>query len=101
MFKSIIKIAAATILFAGIHSLLATKAAKRVATKILGEQKRNALYRPFYNAQALITFGALVLYGISLPDRDIYRIRRPFSWLMRFVQACFLIYLLYGVKQIG
>jgi uncharacterized membrane protein len=101
MLKSVIKIAAATILFAGIHSLLATKAAKKKATKVLGERKRNGLYRTFYNAQAVITFGALVLYGISLPDRELYRIRRPLSWFTYSIQAFFLLYLLYGAKQIG
>jgi methanethiol S-methyltransferase len=101
MLKSVIKIAAATILFAGIHSLLATKAAKKKATKVLGERSRNGLYRPFYNAQSVITFGTLVLYGISLPDRELYRILRPLSWLTYSVQAFFLLYLLYGAKQIG
>ncbi|MDQ4122369.1 MAG: hypothetical protein M3209_13095 [Acidobacteriota bacterium] len=101
MIKSVIKIAAATILFAGIHSLLATRAAKRKAIDLLGEQKRNGLYRAFYNAQAVITFGALVLYGISLPDRELYRIRRPLTWFTYSVQAFFLLYLLYGVRQIG
>jgi uncharacterized membrane protein len=101
MLKSIIKIAAATILFTGIHSVLATKAAKRKATEVLGEQNRNGLYRPFYNAQAVVTFGALVLYGISLPDRELYRIRRPLSWFTYSILAFFLLYLLYGAKQIG
>lgn len=101
MFKSVIKITAATILFAGIHSLLATKAAKKKATRVLGERNRNGLYRSYYNAQAVITFGALVLYGISLPDRGLYRIRKPFSWFTYSIQAFFLLYLLYGAKQIG
>jgi hypothetical protein len=68
MLKSVIKIAAAKILFAIIHSLLATRAVKRKATKVFGKQKRNNKYRSFYNAQAVVTFGALVLYGISLPQ---------------------------------
>jgi len=101
MLKSVIKIAAATVLFAGIHSLLATKAAKRKATRVLGEQNRNGLYRPFYNAQAVITFGALVLYGIKLPDHELYRIRRPLSWFTYSIQGFFLLFLLYAAKQIG
>jgi hypothetical protein len=101
VFKSIVKIMAATALFAAIHSLLASRAAKRVATEMLSEWRRNALYRPFYNAQAVITFGALVLYGSKLPDRELYRASRPLAGLMRFGQAVSLLYLIYGARQIG
>ena len=101
MFKSIIKMAAATIFFAGIHSLFATRSAKKKATRIFGKKKRNALYRPFYNAQAVITFGALVLYSMKLPNRDLYKIPFPLSLVMRSFQGFFLLYLIYGAKQVG
>ena len=54
MIKSVVKIAVATIFFAGVHSVFATRSAKRKATKVLGERNRNGLYRPFYNAQAVL-----------------------------------------------
>lgn len=101
MLKSVIKIAVATILFAGIHSLLATHEAKRKATKLLGARNRNGLYRPFYNVQAVITFGALALYAFRLPDRELYRIHKPFTFFSYSIQAFFLLYLLNGAKQIG
>jgi hypothetical protein len=101
MFKSIIKIATATVLFAGIHSVLASKATKERTKKLFGERARNGLYRPLYNGLAIVTFGALVLYGWKLPDRELYKIRRPFSWLMHSVQFSFLLYLLYGTREIG
>jgi protein-S-isoprenylcysteine O-methyltransferase Ste14 len=92
---------AATALFAGIHSLLASRTAKRVATEMLSERQRNALYRPFYNVQAVITFGALVLYGIKLPDRELYRVSGPLARLMQFGQVVSLLYLMYAARQIG
>lgn len=101
MFKSIVKIMAATTLFAGIHSLLASRAAKRTTAKLLGERHRNALYRPLYNVQAVITFGVLVLYGSKLPDRELYRAKKPFAGLMRFGQLVSLLYLLSTAQQIG
>ncbi|HEX8141427.1 MAG TPA: NnrU family protein [Pyrinomonadaceae bacterium] len=101
MFKSILKIMAATTLFAGIHSLLASQAAKRMATDMFGERQRNALYRPFYNAQAVITLGALVLYGSKFPDRELYRVSGPLARLMRCGQVISLLYLMYGARQIG
>jgi hypothetical protein len=101
MFKSIIKIAAATAFFAGIHSLLASKEAKEKANKLLGERTRNGLYRPLYNGLAIVSFGALGLYGLKLPDRELYRVRGSLSWLMHSVQFFFLMYLLYGAREIG
>ena len=65
MFKSIIKIAAATALFAGIHSLPASKATKEKASKLFGERTRNGLYRPLYNGLAIATFGGLALYDLK------------------------------------
>lgn len=99
--KSVVKIVAATVLFAGVHSLLAGRAAKKAASRMLGERRRNALYRPFYNAQAVITFGALLLYGLKLPDRELYRATAPLSRLMRFGQVLSLLYLLHAARQIG
>jgi hypothetical protein len=101
MFKSIIKIAAATSLVVGIHSLLASKAAKEKASELLGERTRNGLYRPLYNGLAIATFGVLGLYAFRLPNRELYEIRRPRSWLMHSVQLFFVLYLLYGAREIG
>ena len=101
MFKSILKIAASTALVVGIHSVLASKAAKKKAIELFGERTRNGLYRPFYNGLAIATFGALGLYALRLPNRELYKIHRPFSWLMHSVQFFFLLYLLYGARQIG
>ena len=101
MFKSIVKIMAATTLFAVIHSLLASRAAKRFATDMLSERQRNALYRPFYNAQAVITFVALVLYGSKLPDRELNRVSKPLARWMQLGQVVSLLYLIYGARQIG
>jgi hypothetical protein len=101
MFKSIIKIAAATVLVVGIHSVLASKAAKKKASELFGERTRNGLYRPLYNGLAIATFGALGLYALKLPNRELYKIRRPFSGLMRSVQFFFLLYMVYGSREIG
>jgi hypothetical protein len=101
MFKSIIKIVASTALVVGIHSLLASKAAKKKASELFGERARNGLYRPLYNGLAIATFGALSLYALRLPNRELYKIRRPFSRLMRLVQFFFVLYLLHGAREIG
>jgi hypothetical protein len=101
MFKSIIKIAAGTALFAGIHTLLASRAAKEKAAKLFGERKRNGLYRPLYNGLAIATLGGLGLYGLRLPDHILYRACGPAAGIMHFIQFCSVLYLLSGVRQIG
>lgn len=101
MWRSICKVVAASLLFGGVHSLLASRAAKKRAVQLLGERRRNALYRPFYNAQAVATFGALVVYCMRLRDRELYRAPRPLARLMQASQLALLLYLLWGARQIG
>ncbi|MDQ4122691.1 MAG: hypothetical protein M3209_14730 [Acidobacteriota bacterium] len=91
----------ATVLFAGIHSLLASRTVKSATVALFGERQRNGLYRPFYNIVAIATFGWLILYGTRLPDRELYRVRGTFARLMRLGQFAAVLYILYGVWQIG
>ncbi len=101
MFKSIFKIMTAAVLFAGVHSLLASRTAKVAAIALFGERKRNGIYRPFYNLVAISTFGALIIYGTKLPDRELYHASNGLAKLMRFAQIAAVIYMLYGMQQIG
>jgi hypothetical protein len=101
MFKSIAKIAAATALVVGIHSALASKSAKKRASELFGERIRNGLYRPLYNGLAIATFGALGLYALRLPDRELYKVRGSLGWLMHSVQLFFALYLLYAAREVG
>lgn len=101
MYKSIIKIAAATRFFARIHSLLVSRRAKEKATDLLGERARNGLYPSLYNGLAIATFGESTLYSMKLPNRELYRVRSPHSWLMHSIQFFFLLYLLSGAREIG
>lgn len=54
---------------------------------MLGERQRNGLYRPFYNAQALVGLGVLWVYVRPEPDRELYRVRGPLRWLLHAGQA--------------
>jgi hypothetical protein len=101
MLRSVFKVLAATALFAGVHSLLASRSAKRAATNLLGERQRNALYRPFYNSVALLTTAALAVYLFRLPDRRLYRVRGPLARLMTAGQVVCALLLLMSVRQIG
>lgn len=101
MWKSAGKIALATAAFALFHSAVASRAAKQAATRLLGERRRNAFYRPFYMAQSLITFAALGLYARSLPDRALYHVRGRAALLMRAGQFAALLFAVNAARQVG
>jgi protein-S-isoprenylcysteine O-methyltransferase Ste14 len=64
-------------LWALLHSLLASMPAKRAAERVVGTRTRNGMYRVFYNAQAWLSFGWLVLSTARVPDRELLRLNGP------------------------
>jgi hypothetical protein len=79
-------VASATLLFAVIHSVLATDWIKRRVELLLGRRARNGLYRFAYNNITYASIGAILLASSRLPDRVVYRVPRPWSLLMRLGQ---------------
>lgn len=59
--KGFLKTAAATAVYAVVHSLFASRTAKNAVSRVLGPKHRNALYRPFYLLQSVGTM--LILVG--------------------------------------
>jgi protein-S-isoprenylcysteine O-methyltransferase Ste14 len=90
-----------SVLWALVHSLLASKQAKDLARRILGARYRNGLYRVAYNAKAVVTLALAARWFSRLPDRELYRVRPPLSWLFRAGQAASLGVLLSGVRVVG
>lgn len=95
------RICLATIAFAAVHSALASRSAKRLAARWLGDDRRDATYRVFFVMQSLAGFGALLAYGARLPTTTLYRIEGPGALLLRFGQAAGAAYLLIGLKEAG
>jgi len=81
--RSLWRLAAATALFLGVHSLLASRLAKEAAARLLGERHRNGFYRLSYQVLAILSFGALGLHAARLPDRTLYQARGPIAGLLR------------------
>jgi hypothetical protein len=101
MWRSMLKVAAATAAFGVVHSLLASRTAKRAAARTFGERNRNGLYRVFYIGQSLVTFGMLAAYIRRQPSRELYRIKGPLAFLMHAIQAGALVYATLAASQIG
>jgi protein-S-isoprenylcysteine O-methyltransferase Ste14 len=89
------------VLWALIHSVLASKQAKNLARRVAGPRYREGLYRSTYNVQSV----ALLLWAARrfarLPDRELCRVCSPWSWLFRASQAASLGVLFSGVRVMG
>jgi protein-S-isoprenylcysteine O-methyltransferase Ste14 len=88
-------------IWAGIHSLLASRWAKDTSARVAGERSRDGLYRAAYNAQSLVTVAWAARRLAGLPDRELYRAGPPWSWLLRAGQAGSLAVLFSGVRVVG
>jgi len=95
------RMAVATAAFAAVHSLVASQPAKSLAARLVGEPKRNAGYRLFYNAQALATFALLLAYGGRLPSRTLYRVRGAAAGPFRVAQAAGLVWAWKAAREVG
>jgi protein-S-isoprenylcysteine O-methyltransferase Ste14 len=88
-------------LWALIHSILASKQVKDLAHRISGPRYRDGLYRFTFNAQSVVSLLWAARQFSRLPDRELYHVRPPWSWLFRANQVASLGVLLSGVRVMG
>src|SRR5215203_5013314 len=88
-------------LWALIHSVLASKQVKDLTLRIAGPRYRDGLYRFTFNAQSVVSLLWAARRFSRLPDRELYRVSSPWSWLFRASQAASLGVLLSGVRVMG
>jgi methanethiol S-methyltransferase len=97
----LLRVFAAVWLFAGWHSLLASRPAKRQFGRWFGARQRSGLYRAFYNLQSALTLTALLVYLRGLPDRELYQVPAPLGPLLRLGQAAGLVFATAAAVEIG
>ena len=88
-------------LWALVHSVLASKQAKDFTRWIAGPRYRDGLYRVAYNVQSVVLLLWAARRFAPLPDRELYHVKSPWSWLFRASQAASLGVLLSGVRVVG
>jgi protein-S-isoprenylcysteine O-methyltransferase Ste14 len=88
-------------LWALMHSIFASKQVKDLAHRISGPRYRDGLYRLTFNAQSVVSLLWAARQFSQLPDRELYRVRPPWSWLLRANQVASLGVLLSGVRVMG
>ncbi len=89
------------VLWAIVHSLLASKQAKDLVRRVAGPRYRNGLYRLAYNAQSVVLVAWVALWFLRQPDRELYRATPPLAWLLRAGQVASLGVLFSGIRVIG
>ena len=93
------KVIAATAAFAVVHSALASAKLKDAAAARVPFGRE--LYRVAYNAQAVLTFGALVAYIARRPKRTLYRLRGPVAAAMRVGQLGGIAFAVWAARSTG
>ncbi|MGV3773174.1 MAG: methyltransferase family protein, partial [Verrucomicrobiales bacterium] len=94
-------IVSATAMFGAIHTALASRQAKELAARCIGERNRDAYYRLFFNLQSVVASAALLLVVLSQPDRKLWRVSWPTAILFNAVRAGCLWGMVLAVRQIG
>jgi uncharacterized membrane protein len=98
---SVGRILAVCTALAALHSLLASKSAKDLVRRIAGPRYRNGLYRLAFNIKSVLFLVWATQWFLRLPDREIYKVKAPWSWLFRAGQVASLGVLLSAVRVIG
>ena len=100
-FKGFLKTAAATALYAVVHSLFASQSVKRGVTALCGARNRNALYRSFYLLQSAGTILILVGYIRRQPRMFIVNARGLASVPFRLVQVAGVSWAVAAAYEVG
>jgi protein-S-isoprenylcysteine O-methyltransferase Ste14 len=88
----------AIVLWGIVHSLLASMGFKAACQRLFGDKAMRG-YRLFYNLFALLSFLPILYLMVVLPDRPLYQVPAPYSYLMRAGQLASLILLFVAVFQ--
>lgn len=99
--RGMLNTAVAVAAFGFLHSLLASRAAKRQAARLVGERNRDGLYRAFYNTQSAVATSLLVAYVVRQPGHEIYRVRGTPRLLMHAGQAMCAGMMTAAVRELG
>jgi methanethiol S-methyltransferase len=86
------------VLWGIMHSFLASMGTKKFFRRISGEGFRR-LYRLLYNLFAMVSFLPILYLMLVLPDRILYAVHAPFSYLMRLGQGIAVVLLVAAALQ--
>jgi protein-S-isoprenylcysteine O-methyltransferase Ste14 len=85
--------------FGVVHSLLASRAAKQIAQRLLGRNVATTTYRLVFNVLAFATILPALYLVFRLPDQELYRFPAPWDSIASGLQVLAALGLLYSVYQ--
>lgn len=88
----------AVVLWGVIHSIMASLGFKSLLQRTFGDSVMK-FYRLFYNAFSVLSFAPILYLMIVLPNRDLYQVPAPWSYLMLAGQGISVILLFVAVLQ--
>ncbi|MHB8193926.1 MAG: methyltransferase family protein [Bellilinea sp.] len=88
------------VLYGGLHSLLASRRFKAALLRRFGPAALR-WHRFLFSVMGGLTILPVLALTLLLPDREIYAVEKPFSWLLNLLRLAGLIGLIYGVLQTG
>lgn len=94
-------VALIVIAFAAIHSVLASRMAKKTVARLVGERTSNGVYRFGFVTQSVATTVVAVKSFLRLPDRTLYEVKAPFAILLWMIQILSLALLGTAVGVVG
>ena len=95
------RVAFGCLAWACIHSALAAQPTKVLASHLAGLRARNGCYRCGYTVLATVLGLGFARWFRRLPDRTLYRVPPPWSWLLHGAQLLSLGWLFAGVAAVG
>src|SRR3954464_833692 len=101
MWRSMLRVGAATAAVGLVHSAWGSRTAKRAATEAFGGRNRNGLYRVAYITQSVATLGLLAAYIRRQPSRELYKVEGPAALVMHAAQAGAIVYATSAAAQVG
>jgi len=96
-----IELVCASILWGGLHSILASHSVKGMLRRAAGAPAFDRLYRFSYNLFALSSFYPVALILYTFPDQSLYSIPAPWVYLTSIIQGIAVIILLSAVAHTG
>ncbi|HEX8323018.1 MAG TPA: hypothetical protein VF595_03815 [Tepidisphaeraceae bacterium] len=99
--RGAMRVVVATAAFGLLHSVLADTRSKAAFERAVGTRRRNAWYRPLYNAHSVVSLAALAAYVLRQPSRTLYHVRGPAAVAMRAGQAASVVYIASAAVRTG
>jgi protein-S-isoprenylcysteine O-methyltransferase Ste14 len=91
----------ATVAFAAVHSLLASRTCKELAGRAVGTPLRDAWYRPLFNLQAAAATAWWLREVLRPPDRELWRAPAPLAAAMVAGQIASAIWIARAARVVG